>query len=203
MVPRTWACHSDIRGKGCCEVLIQQSGTKGEGLLPLIHFIGKWQQVAQGVSLQRSSEEGAEVSLPGEGAMRGMTITAPGAPCGTGNICSWQHTRLCLKGTKGHQESVAGSTSVNDQGQIGETIFAKSFTEIILYGKIFSLTDTWAEVEPPSYSVTSFVFISGLSLVPTLRRQTRGFRRRQTVVVYDPGHLHLGSAQNWVHNIRA
>lgn len=63
--------------------------------------------------------------------------------------------------------------AVNDQGQIGETISAKSFTEIILYGKIFSLTDTWAEVEPPSYSVTSFVFISGLSLVPTLRRQTR------------------------------
>lgn len=162
--------------------------------MPLSHFIGKRQQVAQGVSLQRSSEEGAEVSLPGERAMRGMTVTALGAPCGTGNICSGQHTRL--------QESVAGSTSVNDQGQIGDTISAKSFTEIILYGKVFSLTDTWAEVEPPSYSVTSFVFISGLSLVPTLRRQTR-VRRRQTVVVYDPGHLHLGSARNWVHNIRA
>lgn len=97
--------------------------------MPLSHFIGKRQQVAQGVSLQRSSEEGAEVSLPGEGAMRGMTITALGAPCGAGNICSGQHTRL--------QESVAGSTSVNDQGQIGDTISAKSFTEIILYGKIF------------------------------------------------------------------
>lgn len=61
-----------------------------------------------------------------------------------------QHTRLCLKGTKGHQESVAESTSVNDQGHIGDAISAKSFTEIILYGKIFSLTDTWAEGEPPS-----------------------------------------------------
>lgn len=28
--------------------------------------------------------------------------------------------------------------AVNDQGQIGDTISAKSFTEIILYGKIFN-----------------------------------------------------------------
>lgn len=43
---------------------------------------------------------------------------------------------------------------MNDQGQIGDAISAKSFTEIILYGKMFSLTDTWAEVEPPSYRVS-------------------------------------------------
>lgn len=32
-----------------------------------------------------------------------------------------------------------------------ETLFLPSFTEILFYGKTFSLNDTWAEVELPSY----------------------------------------------------
>lgn len=48
-------------------------------------------------------------------------------------------------------------------------LFLPSFTEILFYGKTFSLIDTWAEVELPATEVTSFFCISFLPLVPTLR----------------------------------